>query len=263
MPETKNSGSQAEDLNKELQQLKKQLKERDQAIEQLEMKTKQIPKDQTSKDTSNEMLQVVKELQREIDLLKSKDSSQPRYTPDGRKIKYRDPKPEDILDDGEAVTFIARCVTYVVPSYMDDNGIEVIAPHKMIVFRYASSDIRQDGKEESVINFCQYTTKLKTERDFLRAHPQYGLMFSESMNEVASFDHKEFEFKARVASEVASMSPESIFEHARIRKIPNREKLSVSALRHILAAEFTKEYLKENEELRKKRILEMELKGAK
>jgi hypothetical protein len=249
-------------LSKELQELKKELKSRDKTIEELEIKTKLIGAPTESPDIET----VIKKLQEEVDQLRNSSTTntqQPSVIYAAKeKSKYTDPKPSDIVAGKEAATFISRCVTYVVPSYIDDDGIEHLAPHKLIVFRYSASDIRKDGKEDSIINFCQYTTKLKTEIDFLRAHPQYGLMFSESMTDVASFDHKEYEFKAKVAEDVGAMSAETIHEHAKIHNIANREKLSVTALRHILANEFTKGYVQEAKELQRKRILEMKLKEA-
>lgn len=243
----------------EVKELRKQLKAVKEKNEDLEMKV--AIKSQTTQD-SPEMQKVLEHLQEEINSLKKEKAEQPVVGFDGKRQKYRKPTKDDILPDGEAVTFTARFVMYVVGSFMDEAGIEHIAPFKMIKFIYAAADIKHDGKEDSIINFCTYTTRLKPEIDFLRENPQYGLMYSENMNEVATMDHKEFEFKSRVAAEVGNMAPESILEHARVYKIPGYETKAVKSLRPLVAAHIVKDYVKEAAQLQKDRLLKMQLQKA-
>ena len=45
---------------------------------------------------------------------------------------------------------------------------------------------------------------------------------------------EDFEFKAKAALQINQLSPESVIQHARSRKIPNSETMSVSNLKRIL-----------------------------
>jgi len=177
----------------------------------------------------------------------------------GGKLKFREPTAADLVPEGEEVTFTARNVLYVVASYRDYRGIEKMPPHKLIVFQYAASDIRKDGREETVKNFCQYTTNLKTEIEFLRGHPMYGIAFSENTNEVMDEDVLDTQFKIRAATQLASATPENIFARAEQYKIPNFRSKSADQLRILVVNAMAKEYKKDkkalDEEIIKRRAL--------
>jgi hypothetical protein len=247
------------DPQQELKELQKKLKEKERQIEQLEMKTKNI-----DSAPSNEMLSVIEDLKHRLDEVeRAKAVPQTVSVLDSKKSKYTPPRPEDILSEKDAVTFTARNVMYIMSGYQDDAGIDRLPPHKLIIFRYAASDMKQDGPEATITNFCQYTTRLKTEIDFLRNAPQYGLMYSDNMNEVANYDQKEHEFRGRVSQEIAGMSPETIYQHAQQQKIPGWQGMASNELRRKIADNIVKEYLKEAETLRKDRLVKMKLEQVK
>lgn len=99
----------------------------------------------------------------------------------------RKPSHKDVQDT--YVTFSARAVAYVITAYTRNNVLHE-APFKAIEFKYAGSDIRRNGRESEVVNFCTYSTNLKEEIEFIRNSPLYGLEFSENINKVVSADAK-------------------------------------------------------------------------
>ena len=177
----------------------------------------------------------------------------------GAKLRFREPTATDLVPVGEEVTFTARNVLYVVASYRDHRGLERMPPHKLIVFQYAASDVRREGKEETVKNFSQYTTNLKTEIDYLRDHPYYGIAFSENTNEMMDEDMLDTQFKIRAATQLASATPENIYARAEQYKIQNFRSKSANQLRilvvNAMATEFKKENKELNDELLKRRAL--------
>lgn len=170
------------------------------------------------------------------------------------RIVFREPIPADLVPDGEEVTFVARSVIYVVASYRDYRGIEKLPPHKLIVFQYAASDIRKEGSEDKILNFSQYTTNLRTEIEFLRGHPFYGITFGENTDEMANEDVYEIQYKTRAATMLATMSPESIYQRAEIYKIPNWRQRSAEQLRSLIVVEMSKEFRREYEAQQKELI---------
>lgn len=235
-------------LQAQIKELKRQNEEKDMKI----MKLKTLPE----VAPSNETQAIIEELQRQMSEIKNSQKTQQPIVVGGKKEKYRPVTPDDVGDD--SVTFTARCVTKVIPGYMDENGMEVIAPHKIIVLNYAASDIRQDGKEQDILNFCSYSTKLVSEIEFLRSHPEYDQTFGENMNEVAGHDPKEYQFKTKAAEEVASMSPESVLAYADQLKIPNYRKKSIKSLKGLILRHLVEQFKKEADNLQddlKKRLL--------
>lgn len=257
--EKQTSTSKASDENRELQ---KQLKELKRANEEKEMKIKRM-EGQALNQPSTETQAIIEDLQKQVEEIKNSQSSKPVYNASGKKEKYRPVTKDDIGDN--AITYTARCVTKVIPGYLDENGVEVLAPHKIIVMNYAASDIRQDGKEQDILNFCSYTTKLKSEIKFLESHPEYGITFGKNMNEVAGHDPKEYEFKTKAAEMAASMSPESILSYAEMMKIPNYRRKSNKELRLLIVHYQVEQFKKESETLQdklKKSILDQALKAS-
>lgn len=167
----------------------------------------------------------------------------------GTKLKFREPAATDLVPEGEEVTFTARNVLYVVASYRDHRGIEKMPPFKLIVFQYAASDIRKEGHEDTVRNFCQYTTNLKAEIDYLRDHPFYGITFSENTNEMLDEDVLDTQFKIRAATQLQSATPESIYARAEQYKIPNFRNKSAEQLRMLVVGAMAKEYKKDKKAL--------------
>lgn len=167
----------------------------------------------------------------------------------GTKLKFREPTAADLVPEGEEITFTARNVLYVVASYRDYRGLERIPPHKLIVFQYAASDVRKDGREETVKNFCQYTTNLKTEIDYLRDHPMYGIVFAENTNEVMDEDVLDTQFKVRAATQLSVATPENIFARAQEYNIPNFRTKSAEQLRMLLVNAMAKQYKKDKKAL--------------
>lgn len=227
-------------LQREVYEKEKELEEKDREIEELRREV-EFAKRQGKKDfpESDELAT----LRAQIDQLSRQVVSGAR----GEKSLFRIPIASDVQDEWR--TFTARSIFYVVGSYLDNNGIERIPPHKLIVFTYQASDIRKDGREEVIKNFSQYSTNLKTEIEYLRKHPHYGITFSENTNEMMSEDVKDTQFKVMAANQLSAMAPEVIFERAKELKIPNFAEKSAEELRFVIVHEMAKQYKKENEAL--------------
>jgi len=193
--------------------------------------------------------EILVKLQAQVEML-SKQVMTGQKTPEGKLI-FRQPTAADLVEDSKEATFIARNVFYVVGSYTDHNGIEVYPPHKIIIFNYASSDIRKEGRESEILNFSTYTTNLKTEIEFLRNSPYYGISFSENTNEMAKEDLYETQYKIQAASQLSGLSPEAIFTRAEQYNIPNWRNKSAEQLRFLIVHEMAKQFRKQNEDLQK------------
>jgi hypothetical protein len=190
-------------------------------------------------------LDVINSLQAQVNLL----SAQVLGASQGKKLMFRQPVATDILPDRESVTFTARSVIYIVASYIDSQGLEKLPPHKLIVFNYAASDIRKEGREEEIKNFSQYTTNLITEIEFLRSHPFYGITFSENTNEMMNEDVKETQFKVRASLQISTMSPEDVYARANEFSIPNWRKKAASELKPLVLNHMVAQYKKEERAL--------------
>jgi hypothetical protein len=178
----------------------------------------------------------------------------------GKRQLYRQPVETDQQE--QFVTFTARLVMFMVIGYVDNKGLERIAPFKPIVFSYAASDIRKDGKEDDIINFCQYSTNLKPEIEFLRNSPQYGIAFAETMNDAASFDTKTMEFRIQAIQNINPLSAESVMSLAGNYKIPKYMERSVNDLKQMLIQILADEYQEQQRSLdntRKERLLVTQL----
>jgi len=241
-------------VKRELYEKDQELKAREKEIakmkEELEAARAASAPSQTPNTTLVEQLQAqVENLSRQVIGL----------APNGAKLRFREPVSADLVKEGEEVTFTARSVLYVVASYRDYRGIEKMPPHKLIIFTYAASDRRKEGREEQVINFSQYTTNLKTEIDFLRGHPFYGITFGENTTEMANEDVSEMQYRARAATMLATMTPEVVFQRAQEYSIPNWRQKSPEQLRHLIVAamagEFKAENKRQQEDIVKRNIL--------
>lgn len=242
-PVGKAKAQTASDENKEL---KRQLKESKRQNEEKDMKIVRL-ETAPEAEPSDEIRAVIEDLQRQVKEIRKADNIKPVIGRDGKPSKYRPVRPEDIGED--AITFTARCVNKAIPGYLDDNRVEVLAPHDMILLTYAASDIRRDGKEENILTFCSYTTKLISEIEFLRSHPEYNQTFGENMNEVAGHDPKEYQFKTMAAEQVASMSPESVDGYAKMLNVKNRATKPNKVLKDIILRHLVEEYKKKADDL--------------
>ena len=251
---TSKAAQEKEELQKQIRELKKQNEEKDLKLNNL--KVKEVVQQ------SDETMAIIANLQLQMEEMKRAAATQPVFISTDKKSKYRPVTKEDIGDD--TITFTSRCTMKVIPGYMDENGVEVLAPHKMISLNYAASDIRQDGKEEEILNFCTYSTKLISEINFLKSHPEFGLTFGDNMNDVAGGNPKEYQFKTKAAEAVTSMSPESIIGYADMINVPNRYSMTNKQLKDAIVVHLVKEYVKEADDLQdklKNRILEQAAKG--
>jgi hypothetical protein len=209
------------------------------AIEEKEDEIFELKKQLAEKPSAAPDLTTIQQLQSQIDFL----SRQVSVGAQGHKLMFRPPTAADVQED--SITFTARSIIYIVASYLDSKGIEKLPPHKLIVFTYAASDIKKDGKEDTIKNFSQYTTNLKTEIEFLRAHPYFNITFGENVNEMMAEDTKETEFKLRAANMLSSMTPETIFDRAKAMNIPNWRSKSPDELKIILNKHMADAYKKE------------------
>ena len=227
-------------LKRELYEKGKELEEKDEEILKLKKQLGEKKQEEKSPDFN-----VIEQMQAQINQL----SRQVITGAKGDKLLFRQPAANDLLPQGESVTFTARSVFYVVASYIDSRGIEQLPPHKLIIFTYQASDIRKDGKEETIKNFCQFTTNLKTEVDFLRKHPYYGITFSENVNEMMEEDVRDTQFKVRAANQLSTLPPELILERAREGKFPNWQNKSIEELRYQIANQMAEDFKKESQSL--------------
>lgn len=246
-PETGNEPSSAEKENKNnIAEKVKQQKEflaHQEAIEEKQKEIEELKKKLADKPSAVPDDTTIQQLQSQIDLLSRQISTQGQ----GHKLTFRSPTAADVQED--SVTFTARSIIYIVASYVNAKGIEKLPPHKLIVFEYAASDIKKDGKEETIKNFSQFTTNLKTEIEFLRAHPYYNITFGENVNEMMAEDTRETEFKLRAANMLSTMTPETIFDRAKAMNIPNWRSKSPDELKVLLNKQMADTFKKEAKEL--------------
>jgi len=160
---------------------------------------------------------------------------------DGQKIRYKPVPPNDYQEEG--VTFSSRRVYYVIGSYLNHKGVEVMPPYKLIKLQYASSDRRKEGHEETIVNSCTFTTHLKGEIKFLREHPLYGIEFFESMNQTMSADAVYSEFRVKAAAQVIAMKDESVINTCYQKGVKNIESTGIKDLRRMLAVIYAEEYI--------------------
>jgi hypothetical protein len=252
----KNDAAEGVKQIKQIYAQKEELEEKEKEIEELkkelEFAKAQGPSKAVAPDNTT-----IDQLKSQIDFLSRQVATQGH----GSKLMFRPPTSADVQED--TVTFTARSIIYIVASYKDARGIEKLPPHKLIIFEYAASDIKKDGKEDTIKNFSQYTTNLKTEIEFLRAHPYYNITFGENVNEMMAEDTKETEFKLRAANMLATMTPETIFDRAKALNIPNWRSKSSDELRMVLNKHMADTFKKEAKELQddilKRQILAQQL----
>jgi len=244
-----------EERIKELEKLNKQLKKENEAKE---LKLHSL--DREPQAVPDEVTVAMEKMRDEIEALQRKQASQPVVGLDGKKPKYQTKDRADLLPEGEAVTFTARSVMKVIPGYRDETGMEVLAPYNIIIMQYAASDQKMDGKEEEIINFCSYTTRWKKEIEFLRNHPEFDVTFSDNMNQVAGYNHKDYQFRVRAGHEIASMSPESVLSYAAQYKI-RADGRSIKELKPIIMEAMVKDFV-EQEKAKSDEIAERIFKQA-
>ena len=193
--------------------------------------------------TKNEL--VVAELSAQVKLLSDQILTQATVTGPG-KPRYK-PVPEDDYQD-LGITFSSRRVYLVIGSYINSKAVEVMPPYKLIKFQYAASDIRKDGREESVVNSCTFTSHLKAEIKHLREHPHFGVEFFENMNVTMSTDSIYQEFRVKAAQQVVAMTDESVLNNAH-QMLTNVDRVSIKDLRAMLVAKLGDQYVLDAKEL--------------
>jgi hypothetical protein len=218
---------------KELYEKNQELDEKNKEIERLR---KQLETKEVTQAPNQELINQLNTQAAQIDQL----SRQVMGAAQGKKLLFRQPIAADLQD--ESIVFTARSVIYIVASYTDSRGLEQLPPFKLIMFQYAASDIKKDGREETIKNFSQYTTNLKPEIEFLRNHPLYKITFSENTNEMMNEDTKEFQFRESAALQLSTMAPENVYNRARELKIPNWEKKSAAELRFTIVQRMSELY---------------------
>ena len=163
------------------------------------------------------------------------------------KPRYKPVPADDFQEVG--VTFSCRQVYFVIGSYIDPKGMEVMPPYKLFKFQYAASDIRKDGMESKVVNSCTFTTHLKAEIKFLRDHPLHGINFFENMNDTMSAEAIYSEFRVKAATQVMGMTDESVLKACHSGNVRNVDRLGIPDLRRTLAGILSEQYIIEAKEL--------------
>ena len=160
---------------------------------------------------------------------------------------YKPVPPSDFQEEG--VTFSCRQVYLVIGSYLDPKGMEVMPPYKLIKFQYAASDIRKDGREETVVNSCTYTTHLKGEIKYLRDHPLHGIKFFENLNDTMNADAIYSEFRVKAATQVMAMKDEAVFKACHAGGVKDVDRRGITELRRTLAGFLSEQYISEAKQL--------------
>jgi hypothetical protein len=248
-------GAEDVEIRRELYKKDQELKAKEEELEALKSKL-QNANTVKAEAPQTPNIALVEQLQAQVENLSRQVIG---LAPNASKLKFREPTAADLVKEGEEVTFTARSILYVVASYRDYRGIEKMPPHKLIIFTYAASDRRKDGREEQIINFSQYTTNLKTEIEFLRGHPFYGITFGENTTEMANEDVSEMQYRARAATMLSTMTPEVVFQRAQDYDIPNWRQKSPEQLRHLIvvamADEFKIEKKRQQEDIVKRNLM--------
>ena len=86
----------------------------------------------------------------------------------------------DILEEKDWVTFVCHKVYHYI---CDDkrHGKSIQAPFDIISFKYDSTRQIKGGRETELIQMCTYTCKSVIERDWLREHSTFGVVFFDRM----------------------------------------------------------------------------------
>ena len=239
---------------KELMDLKKENELLEQRAAEAELKLKEA-EEQTAApmvqaasvqpvvDPNAEMIST---LQVQVKLLSDQVAISQKMQMPGKPI-YKPVPPEDFQDEG--VQFSSRRVFYVIGSYLDHRGVEVMPPYKLITLQYASSDRRKEGHEESIVNSCTFTTHLKAEIEFLREHPLYAIDFFESLNQTMKSDGIYNEFRVKAANQVIAMRDESVINTCYQKGVANVDKMSIKDLRRVLTGVLAEDYIAQAKEL--------------
>lgn len=238
----KNSGkmtAKEAQLERQNRELKKKLEETQKKIEDKKEETPSTLEGKKDKDEE------IEKLKAQLELLSKQVASTPvSKAPDYKQdleSYFTKPTDEDILDEDQEVTYVARKVLYVVPSYVDEKGVERYPPHGIIKFRYAASHIVRDGREEDIRNFCQYNTRSKKEIEFLNNHPLYGITFSSNINHMMDESIQDTDFKIMAAEAIKPMTPEAVFQKARDMGIDDQKK-SAGELKVLLIHKLAERY---------------------
>lgn len=257
---TQNSGTRDPKVSKELMDMNEALRKLEMKNQELERKLLDAQKKAVEyKQTGGlDESAVINELKAQIDLL-SRQVMQQQSAYDPYKPKYRAVPPDDWQE--ETVSFSARKVFFIVGSYIDSKGVERIPPYKLIKFRYAASDIKKDGREDQVLNYCVYQTNLKAEIEFLRNHPAFGIEFHENLNTTMNDDLTMHEFRIKAATSINSMSDDAIINMAHQKKVPNVNKKTVRELRVILTQIISNELKESADALEKEQLKRRALGG--
>ncbi|KKN85518.1 hypothetical protein LCGC14_0278410 [marine sediment metagenome] len=225
-----------EDLLQELQEWK------DKAAEPVPEKVLVAPV-QPVADPNAEMIST---LQVQVKLLSDQVALSQSMQMTGKPI-YKPVPADDFQDEG--VLFSCRKVFYVIGSYLDHKGMEVMPPYKLITLHYASSDRRKEGHEEAIVNSCTFTTHLKAEIEFLRNHPMYAVEFFESLNATMGASGVYNEFRVKAANQVIAMKDESVINTCYQKGVAHVDKMSIKDLRRSLTGVYAEEYIGEAKEL--------------
>jgi len=248
-------------LAKEVRDLKEKLEEanKETPVEETKAEAKSVPAAEEVRIPSvqdERQVAEINDLRAQLELLSNQIMKQQSLL-DPSKARYKPVPPSDFQDEG--VTFSSRRVFLIIGSYLDKKGVEVMPPYKLFKLQYAASDIRKDGMEDSIVNFCEFTSHLKAEIKFLRDHPLYGIEFFENLNETMASDSRHSEFRIRAAQQVASMSDEAVIQAGHQFRIPRITQMSVRTIRPILVSVLGDKYIQaakdlEDEQVRKRAL---------
>lgn len=181
----------------------------------------------------NELSQQIAKTFGEINLLNNNSS----------KVKFADPKEDDLLPNGEEVTYFTRGFGYCFTSYLN-NGIRRYAPFRSILFVLNNAHKRQSGNEEAVVYVSSYTTNLKKEVEFIENSPFYGsTVFKHSMDQLMSMPSNAFAAKfSGIVSAVQAMTPDAVLGNARELGISTAAS-PLAELRQLVSAKLTEKVI--------------------
>jgi len=229
---------------KETNDLKKKNEDLQKQIDDLNAKAA-VPVVQPAEDPNAVLIST---LQVQVKLLSDQVALSQSMQTNGKPV-YKPVPADDFQEEG--VIFSCRKVFYVIGSYLDHRGMEVMPPYKLITLHYASSDRRKEGHEEAIVNSCTFTTHLKAEIEFLRNHPMYAIEFFESLNATMGAAGVYNEFRVKAANQVIAMKDESVINTCYQKGVANVDKMAIKDLRRALTGILAEKYIGEAKELQK------------
>lgn len=133
------------------------------------------------------------------------------------------------------------------------NSVPKLPPYgRPILFKLANRFKRPRPKfgGHELISISRALIYTKSERDYMKSHPYYGVTIFDDMNDAKNLDTKLLEFTQRTASEFSNMSVDKMIARAKIEGIPIVE--DIDSVKKALIQKVTNDKYKEHQSKRVK-----------